>query len=54
MTNLRQKMVTPVTEPVVLLSRVLRAYQRWLFTGITAQILMSPSAVRGQLHTRPT
>ena len=40
--------------PAVLSSHVLCACRRQIFTGVTAQILPSLSAVRGQLRTRPT
>ena len=36
-------MVTPVTDPDVMLSRVLRACLCRIFTGVTAQILTFPS-----------
>ena len=45
---------TPVTYTAVPLHHVLRVFRRHIFTGITAQISPSPSAVRGQLRTRPT
>ena len=54
MTNLQRQMVTPVTDPDVPSSCVLRACQSWMFTGVTAQILPSLLEVRGQLSARPT
>ena len=54
MTKLRHQMVTTVTELDMPSSRVLRACQRRLFTGVTAQTLPSLLEVRGQLRTRTT
>ena len=51
MTNFLRQIVTPVTDPLVPLSCVLRACQRWILIGVTAQILTVMLAVRGQLRT---